>query len=123
MSWGFFVQHHANQTQARQDPYFTYRLSNGSYYHGINPPKGAEPMGMFYPRAGSLGGCSTHNAMGFTLPPDSDWNNIASLTGDASWRASNMFRYFEQLERCHYMPNGTAGHGFNGYISVSEMLH
>jgi choline dehydrogenase-like flavoprotein len=78
---------------------------------------------MLYPRGAALGGSSVTNAMGFVYPPDEDWNDMARLTGDASWSALNMRRHFERLERCHYKPIGTAGHGFDGYISASEMLH
>ena len=42
---------------------------------------------MLYPRAGTLGGCTAHNAMIFMLPHDSDWDGIAELTGDARWSA------------------------------------
>lgn len=43
-SWQFFVQHYQNnETQAFRDPNYTYRLSNGSYHIGPNPPVGAEP--------------------------------------------------------------------------------
>jgi choline dehydrogenase len=31
-----------------------------------------------------------------------------------------MRRMYQRLERCLYMPSGTAGHGFNGYLSVSQ---
>ncbi len=37
-------------------------------------------------------------------PSDEDWNGIAKLTGDASWRADSMRRYFELLENCHHRP-------------------
>lgn len=43
MSWSFFVNHFQNETQARRDNKFTYRTNNGSYYHGLDPPDGAEP--------------------------------------------------------------------------------
>lgn len=43
MSWEFFVSHFQNDTQARRDSKFTYRLANGSYYYGLEPPTDAEP--------------------------------------------------------------------------------
>jgi hypothetical protein len=43
MSWQFFVSHYQNETQAHRDRYFTYRLANGSLWHGIDPPEGATP--------------------------------------------------------------------------------
>jgi choline dehydrogenase len=42
-SWEFFVSHYQDETQARRDNKFTYRLNNGSYYTGLEPPEGAEP--------------------------------------------------------------------------------
>lgn len=60
--------------------------------------------GIFYPRATGLGGCTIHNAMITMLGPDEDWNDIADLTGDDSWRASRMHAYFARLERCRYHP-------------------
>jgi choline dehydrogenase len=52
------------------------------------------------------------NAAAMALPPDNDWEHIAEVTGDESWRAKNMRKYFERLEDNHYLPEGTVGHGF-----------
>lgn len=43
MSWSFFVDHYANETQARRDSKYTYRLPNGTLYYGLEPEDGAEP--------------------------------------------------------------------------------
>ena len=59
---------------------------DGGFYVGTDPPAGAEMLGVYYPRAATLGGCSTHNAMCAILPSDSDWDYIADLTDDESWR-------------------------------------
>ena len=85
MCWNFFVRHYADPTRQQRDPK-------------------CGPEGILYPRAGTLGGCTAHNAMIFVAPHDSDWNAIADLTGDASWRASNMRRYLRRLENCRYQP-------------------
>jgi len=86
--------------------------------------------GVLYPRASTLGGCTAHHAMILMPPPDSDWNAIADLTGDRSWRADAMRRYFQQLENCRYRPlwRGIArltggcvnptGHGWDGWLDV-----
>ena len=58
--------------------------------------------GVLYPRAGTLGGCTAHNAMIMIYPHDADWDGIATLTGDSSWSADNMRRYFQRLENCHH---------------------
>ena len=120
MSWGFFVQHHEDQEQARRDSKFTYQLRNGSYYVGRDPPQDAEPLGIFYPRGATVGGSGQVNAMNFALPPDNDWDNIAEITGDESWRSANMRHYYQRLEDCQYRPPGTPSHGFDGYIDVSQ---
>ena len=54
--------------------------------------------------ASTLGGCTAHNAMILIVPDDSDWNAIADLTGDSSWRAEAMRRYFQRLENCRHRP-------------------
>ncbi len=61
-------------------------------------PRENPPAGVLYPRASALGGCTAHNAMIFMYPHDSDWDQIATLTGDQSWSAGNMRRYFHLLE-------------------------
>jgi hypothetical protein len=42
-SWGFFVEHFQNETQAHRDPKYAYLQSNGSYYVGLDPPAEAKP--------------------------------------------------------------------------------
>ena len=83
------------------------------------PPAGSSPLGILYPRAGTLGGCAGHNAMITIYPHKSDWANIASVTGDSSWAPDNMRKYFERLERNRYLPNGIVGHGFDGWLETS----
>ncbi|KAF7560563.1 hypothetical protein G7046_g3583 [Stylonectria norvegica] len=120
MSWDFFVNHYADPEQAQKDDKFSWKTKNGDYYVGVDPPAGAEPLGILYPRTGTLGGCANHNAMINVLPPDNTWNDIANLTGDDSWSAQNMRKYFEQLERNHYLPRGTPGHGFDGWLGSNR---
>jgi choline dehydrogenase len=62
---------------------------DGQYYVGTDPPPGATMLGVYYPRAATLGGCSSHNALCAILPSDSDWQFIANVTGDSSWRQVN----------------------------------
>jgi choline dehydrogenase len=93
-------------------------------------PENDPPPGVLYPRASALGGCTAHNAMIFMVPHDSDWDEIAALTGDASWSARNMRRYFRRLEDCRHRPfwrllssatgdrfNPT-GHGWKGWLET-----
>jgi choline dehydrogenase-like flavoprotein len=113
MRWRFFVRHYASEEMQQRDP--KYRRD----YHGV-------PVnGILYPRAGTLGGCTAHNAMIMVYPHNADWDGIARLTGDASWNADNMRRYFERLENCQYRPlervlaktgaNWTR-HGWDGWL-------
>ena len=109
MKWDFFVRHYGDDEQQKRDSKF------------VEPENG-----VLYPRSGTLGGCTAHNAMITVYPHNQDWDTVAELTGDTSWRADNMRRYFERLENCHYRPfwrfiqkifrwNPTR-HGFNGWL-------
>lgn len=62
----------------------------------------SDDKGVYYPRAQGLGGCSIHNAMITICGPNEDWDEIAEITGDMSWRAQNMRAYFERIENCLY---------------------
>jgi choline dehydrogenase len=83
MSWPYFVRHYDDRAQQERD---------GKYR--------PEHDGVLYPRSGTLGGCTAHNAMITVYPHDADWDGIARATGDRSWRAGAMRRWFEQLEAC-----------------------
>ena len=113
MRWDFFVRHFADRDLQRRD---------SKYYEAWN---GKPVDGVLYPRAGALGGCTAHNAMIFVYPQDSDWDQIAQLTGDATWNAGNMRRYFERLENCQHRPLlrwlsrigiNPSRHGWNGWL-------
>jgi choline dehydrogenase len=93
MQWNYFVRHYADDKQQSRDSKFV------TEYNGIP----LEQPGIWYPRAGTLGGCTAHNAMITVYPHSNDWDEIARITGDPSWRSSNMRKYFERLERCEYV--------------------
>lgn len=63
MRWDYFVNHYEDLSRQEQDSKMVYRTSDGELYRGTNPPDNAEPLGILYPRAGTLGGSTTHNAM------------------------------------------------------------
>src|SRR6185369_12585803 len=86
MRWDFFVQHYEDPKRQRADS--KYSEARG---------------GILYPRAGTLGGCTAHNAMITVYPNNHDWDELAALTGDSSWSAKPMRKYFERLERCEYL--------------------
>ena len=100
-AWDIFVKHYSDPVQANKDSKIT-------------------PQGIFYPRAGTLGGCTAHNAMIAIKPHDSDWDHIARLTDDASWRSRNMQKYWKRLENNDYGPFMVIGpgHGFNGWLGT-----
>ncbi|KAJ5918282.1 CAZyme family AA3 [Penicillium verhagenii] len=119
MRWDYFVNHYPNLTRQEEDSKMTYRTPSGDLHVGANAPNGSDPLGILYPRAGTLGGCSAHNAMITIYPYDNDWENLAALTGNESWSASNMRGYFEKLERNRYLPSSLVGHGFDGWLTTS----
>ncbi|TDZ31461.1 Oxygen-dependent choline dehydrogenase [Colletotrichum spinosum] len=117
--WNYFVNHYPELEQQKRDSKMTYRKTDGSFYVGLDPPTNATPLGVWYPRAGTLGGCSRHNALISTYAHDSDWSNFASITGDDSWSPDNMRSYFEKIEKNMYLPSSIIGHGFSGWLGLS----
>jgi choline dehydrogenase len=129
-SWNYFVHHYCDPSREKLDS--KYDLQGG---------------GIWYPRVGALGGCTVHNAMITVTPQAMDWDMIAHLTGDWSWGADNMYKYFTRLERCRYKSppwtlgylldrlftsaaglltgsktwmNWSSGHGFKGWLSTDR---
>ena len=90
--WGFFVHHYANVAKDECD------------WKYVREYDGRQVNGILYPRAGTLGGCTAHNAQILIYPHNEDWQDIAKTTEDASWRPENMRKYFERLENCHHRP-------------------
>lgn len=84
--WDYYVRHYTDQTQQERDPKFV-----------------ASQNGILYPRAGTLGGCTAHNAMITVYPSNSDWDHLAEITGDPSWNADNMRLYFQKLQKNLYL--------------------
>ena len=119
MKWDYFIQHYSDPARQQKDSKMTWKKPGGELHVGANPTNGSEALGILYPRAGTLGGCSTHSAMITVYPFESDWNNIASITGDSSWQASKMRTYFQRLERNRYLPSSLVGHGFHGWLETS----
>jgi choline dehydrogenase len=92
-------------------------------YVGKNPPAGSKQKGILYPRSGTLGGCTTHNAMVAVYPHASDWQHIVNITGDKSWDPANMRKLYERLESVDYVAKGTpgaTGHGYDGWLGTSK---
>ncbi|KAF2199495.1 putative GMC oxidoreductase [Delitschia confertaspora ATCC 74209] len=123
MSWSYYVNHYSDPEKQKKDSKMTWETPSGELFVGPSAvtgtgavPAGSKPKGILYPRAGTLGGCSAHNALITVYPHKSDWNGIAAMSGDSSWGADNMRKYFQKLERSQYLPNGVVGHGFNGWL-------
>jgi choline dehydrogenase len=113
MRWDFFVRHYADDAQQAKDPKY------------VRDYRGQPVDGVLYPRAGTLGGCTAHNAMILVYPHNADWDGIARLTGDPSWNADAMRRYFMRLENCRHRPLERAlarfgpnpsRHGWDGWL-------
>src|ERR1700738_1707254 len=102
MKWDFFVRHYADETQQRRDSKYV-----------------TEERGVLYPRAGTLGGCTAHNAMIMVYPHNEDWDRIAELTRDESWRSDRMRAYFERLEDCRHRPLAR----FFGRLGINPSRH
>jgi choline dehydrogenase len=112
MRWDFFVRHYDDPVQQARDPKFV-----------------AQHDGVWYPRAGTLGGCTAHNAMILVYPSNSDWDQIADLTGDPSWRSPAMWKYFQRIENCRHRPVerfwqtfgiDPSRHGWSGWLSTEK---
>ena len=61
--WDYFINHYSDLERQKKDTKMTYKTESGDLYVGTDPPANADPLGVLYPRAGTLGGCSAHNAM------------------------------------------------------------
>jgi choline dehydrogenase len=114
MKWDFFVRHYADSNLQKRDPKYV-----------------AANDGILYPRAGTLGGCTAHNAMITVYPHNADWDAIATMTGDRTWGADNMRRYFERVENCHHRPLlralsslgiNPSRHGWNGWLQTEKAV-
>jgi choline dehydrogenase len=119
MKWDFFVRHYANLEQQRRDEKYR-QVWDGDPVDGV-----------LYPRSGTLGGCTAHNALITVYPHNADWDEIAAATGDRSWSAENMRRHFERLENCHHrlpyrwlakLGINPTRHGWKGWLQIEKAI-
>ena len=120
MAWNFFVRHYTSTEQQRRDPKYV-EVWNGERVDGV-----------LYPRAGTLGGCTAHNALALVYPNDSDWDEIARLTHDPSWSADKMRRHFQRLENCRHrfflyrwlawLGINPTRHGWTGWLRTEKEI-
>jgi choline dehydrogenase-like flavoprotein len=119
MKWDFFVRHYADDNAQKLD------------WKYVEECNGQKVDGILYPRAGTLGGCTAHNAQILIYPQNSDWKYIEELTGDSSWNPDRMREYFERVENCHHRPiyrllsklgiNPTR-HGWKGWLRTEKAI-
>ena len=81
--------------------------------------------GVLYPRAATIGGCSAINALIAMLPGNGDWDQLAKLTGEASYRANVMQPYFRRIECNRYVDRTVpqpreSPHGFEGWVPTEQ---
>jgi choline dehydrogenase len=120
IKWDFFVRHYASDALQRRDDKYRAKW------------EGKRVDGVLYPRAGTLGGCTAHNAMILVYPHNDDWDQIARLTSDPSWSAEKMRSYFERLENCQHRPAfyqelaktgiNTTRHGWKGWLQTEAPI-
>lgn len=119
IKWDFFVRHYANDSDQKLD---------WKYREKFN---GKDVDGVLYPRAGTLGGCTAHNAQILIYPHNEDWQYLAALTRDPSWEPEKMRVYFERLENCHHRPlmrwlakfgTNRAQHGWKGWLHTEAAI-
>lgn len=118
LAWNFYVKHYADESRQKLDFKTTYETPDGKEYTGLNPPAGSTMKGTLYPRTGTLGGCTAHNALVTVYPHDSDFEYLATLTGDGSWSPDNMRKYFTRMENNRYLLPLLKGHGYDGWLST-----
>jgi choline dehydrogenase len=107
LRWDYFVEHFTNGGIAQKD-------------------EKRSDKGIFYPRASAIGGCTAHHAMITVYPDPSDWDDIAHLTGDSSWRSDAMWRYFERATDPHgfgWLTTESAGVTTAVEAAVDPMVH
>ena len=117
----YYVRHFGDPVRARKD---------GKYEE--------EKQGILYPRGtGRVGGSTQINVNVWVRVDDADWERYAEATGDDFWRARNMRRLLQLVEKCEYRPllkaldrlgrflgierlRNRRGHGFSGYIETTR---
>jgi choline dehydrogenase-like flavoprotein len=107
MSWMYSVRHHRDDAVQAKDAKYNKNIDPNTggplAKKFLDPHPTGGKQGIFYPRSSGIGGCTAHHAMITIRPNDKDWNYIAQLTGDDSWRAGAMRGYFAKFERNQYI--------------------
>ncbi len=142
---GEFIRHRAQLEEDLKDSKFVKKLQVAGYNidhvtQNTNDPtlvKELEVNGIFVPRGEGIGGSTLMNAGIFVRPDDVDWDNIAKITGDPSWKSAEMIKHFQKVENAEYQPalkflhevgkkynleslQNIGGHGFDGWLDVNR---
>ncbi len=120
MRWDYWVRHYGSDAFQKRDSKYREEWD------------GQRVDGVLYPRAGCLGGCTAHNAMITVYPHNQDWDDLAKITGDASWSAENMRTYFEKMENCRHrlfpyrwlakLGINPTRHGWKGWLYTEKSI-
>ncbi|RZA15238.1 MAG: hypothetical protein EOP10_26720 [Proteobacteria bacterium] len=84
MAWDYYVNHFKKDADNKADT---------KYVAG---------KGILYPRAGTVGGCTAHNAMITVYPLKRDWDQMGEDVGDKSYNGAVMRKYFSLCENAQY---------------------
>jgi choline dehydrogenase len=106
LGWAYWVNSRAGQKDREKQNFYV-------------PGKG-----LYYPRGTSIGGSTNVNAMIALYPDNSDWDNIAKLTGDSSWNSTHMRQYYQRLERAGYVnpaKRKRERRGADGWLSLEAV--
>ncbi len=94
MSWDFYVKHFDEDEKNKADSKWT------------------DGKGILYPRAGTVGGCTAHNAMITVAPLRKDWDQLADDIGDKSYTHETMRKYFGLWENARYVADANRRKGW-----------
>lgn len=106
ISWEFYVKHYSDDARNKKD---------SKYVKGKS--------GILYPRAATVGGCTSHNALITLYPNNKDFDDIVKLTGDRSWNSKDMRSFYERLENARYVSGNRAKEerrGKAGWLTVEQ---
>lgn len=136
MEWAYYIHKYDDTEEDKRDSKMVYNTTEGKMWTSYNQtgnlgtpatsgdiPEGAEPLGIYYPRTGALGGCSRHNALFSMQPYDMDWDDMAALTGDDTYKSDNMRQYLTRITDVAYEPH-SADAGTGGWypMQVTSLL-
>lgn len=61
--WDFWSKHSEDPERELKYAHMVWRQLDGDFYTGLDPPAGSTQLGIWYPRAGTLGGCAMRKCL------------------------------------------------------------